>query len=100
MNRVDGCVSKAAVGSRHADVLHACAGEASYRHHHATARRHGPRRDLKLVLEFDVDVHEDIERDVLQMSGLLTRSGNGMGPDVDPRAPSQRDDPMRRRPSC
>jgi hypothetical protein len=64
-----GCAS--ATSGNSFDVLHAAARESSHRYLNPTAAGRGTRRDLKLILEIHIDVHQNPEHDMLMVSGLL-----------------------------
>lgn len=81
-------------------MLHAAAREPGHRYLNTTAAGRSARRDLKLVLEVNIDVHQDPEHDVLKVSGLLRQPCSRVRPHIHPRSANQRHDPVRGRSSC
>ncbi len=80
------------------NVLHAAAREPGHRYLNTTAAGRGTGRDLELILEININVHENTEHDMLMVSGLLGEPGNCVRPHINLEAANQRHDPVRRRP--
>jgi hypothetical protein len=79
--------------------LHATAREPGHGYFNTTAAHWRTRRDFELILEIDIDIHQNPEHDMLMVSSLLGQSGNSIRSHIHPGAAGQRHDPVGRRSS-